>query len=90
MDTFNTPQPPRLSVELRAGTVTIDSVETDETSVEVAPLNDSDVTMEALIAPPSNSAATTSSSTCRTASRSSGARRSWPSRSRRRTAPGWA
>jgi DUF4097 and DUF4098 domain-containing protein YvlB len=50
MDTFKTPKPPRLSVELRAGTLTVDTAETNETTVEITPLNDTDVTLEALIA----------------------------------------
>jgi hypothetical protein len=49
MDTFETPTPPRLTVDLRAGVLTIDTAETDETTVAITPLNDSDVTLDALM-----------------------------------------
>jgi DUF4097 and DUF4098 domain-containing protein YvlB len=50
MDTFTTPTPPRLSLDLKAGTVAIDTVDGTETTVEVLPLDDSDVTLDALAA----------------------------------------
>jgi hypothetical protein len=48
MDTFKTPIPPRLSIDLRAGSVTIETSDVDETTVEILPLNDSSVTLDAL------------------------------------------
>jgi Toastrack DUF4097 len=49
MDTFKTPNPPRLSVDLRAGVLTIDTADTDETTVAITPLNDNEVTLDAVI-----------------------------------------
>jgi DUF4097 and DUF4098 domain-containing protein YvlB len=48
VDTFQTPTPPRLSVDLRAGSVTIDTSDVAQTTVEILPLNDSSVTLDAL------------------------------------------
>ena len=45
---FSTPVPPRLSIELQAGTVDVDTSSTDETTVELVPLNDSKATIEAI------------------------------------------
>jgi DUF4097 and DUF4098 domain-containing protein YvlB len=50
MDTFPTPTPPRLTIEVRSGTLNIDTADVDVTTVDLAPLNDSDITMEALAA----------------------------------------
>jgi hypothetical protein len=48
MDTFPTPTPPRLNVDLRAGSVTIETSDVAETTVEILPLNDSSTTFDAL------------------------------------------
>lgn len=45
---FTTPVPPRLSVELRAGTVTVETADVTETTVELIALNDSKTTQEAI------------------------------------------
>ena len=45
---FSTPVPPRLSIEVQAGTVDVDTSTTDETTVELTPLNDSKSTTEAI------------------------------------------
>jgi len=45
---FSTPVPPRLSVDLRAGTVAIATAETTETTVELVALDDSRATREAV------------------------------------------
>jgi len=45
---FSTPVPPRLSIETRAGTVEVDTAETDETTVELVALNDAKVTHDAI------------------------------------------
>ncbi|HEU4842247.1 MAG TPA: DUF4097 family beta strand repeat-containing protein [Ilumatobacteraceae bacterium] len=45
---FTTPVPPRLSIELRAGTVAVDTAEVAETTVELVPLDDSRSTKEAI------------------------------------------
>ena len=45
---FSTPVPPRLSIEVQAGTVDVDTSTTDETTVELLPLNDSKATIEAI------------------------------------------
>jgi DUF4097 and DUF4098 domain-containing protein YvlB len=50
MDTFTTTKPPRLSIETKAGTVTIETVDGSETTVEITPLNDHDATLDALLA----------------------------------------
>lgn len=49
MDTFPTPNPPRLTVETRAGTLTIDAADTDETAVTITALDDSEATLDALM-----------------------------------------
>jgi Toastrack DUF4097 len=48
METFQTPTPPRLSVDLRAGSVAIETSDVAQTTVEILPLNDSSVTLDAL------------------------------------------
>ena len=48
MHRFTTPVPPRLSLELRAGSITVETGETDETTVELVALNDSKATREAI------------------------------------------
>jgi DUF4097 and DUF4098 domain-containing protein YvlB len=45
---FSTPVPPRLSIELRAGTVDVETSATTETTVELVPLNDTRVTRDAI------------------------------------------
>jgi len=50
MDTFTTTKPPRLSIDVKAGTVSIETVDGTETTVEVTPLDDNDVTLDALLA----------------------------------------
>jgi len=48
MHRFVTPEPPRLSLELRSGSIAVDTGEVEETTVELVPLNDSKVTQEAI------------------------------------------
>jgi hypothetical protein len=48
METFETPNPPRLSVDLRAGRLTIDTEDAAETTVAITPLDDREVTLDAL------------------------------------------
>jgi DUF4097 and DUF4098 domain-containing protein YvlB len=50
MDTFTTTKPPRLSVEAKAGTVSIETVDGSETTVDITPLDDHDLTLDALLA----------------------------------------
>ena len=50
MNTFTTTKPPRLSVDVKAGTVSIETVDGTETTVDVTPLDDHDVTLDALLA----------------------------------------
>jgi DUF4097 and DUF4098 domain-containing protein YvlB len=45
---FSTPVPPRLSIELRAGTIDVDTAESAETTVELVALNDSKATHDAI------------------------------------------
>ena len=45
---FTTPAPPRLSIELRAGTIAVDTADVAETTVELVPLDDSRATKEAI------------------------------------------
>jgi DUF4097 and DUF4098 domain-containing protein YvlB len=47
---FDTPNPPRLAIDLRAGAITIDTSETTQTVVDVVAMNDAKVTMEAVAA----------------------------------------
>ena len=47
---FSTPVPPRLSIEIPAGDVAVDTSAVDETTVELTPLDDSDTTREAIAA----------------------------------------
>ena len=47
---FSTPVPPRLSIETRAGTVEVETADTDETTVELVALNDAKVTHDAIAA----------------------------------------
>ncbi len=48
MDTFPTPTPPRLSLDVKAGTVTVETADVVETTVEITALDDSDITLDAL------------------------------------------
>jgi DUF4097 and DUF4098 domain-containing protein YvlB len=50
MDTFTTIKPPRLSIDVKAGTVSIETVDGADTTVEITPLDDHDVTLDALLA----------------------------------------
>ena len=50
MPTFPTPTAPRLSVDLKAGSLTIDTADATTTSVELRPLDDSDATLDAIVA----------------------------------------
>lgn len=45
---FSTPVPPRLSLELRAGSIAVDTADAAETTVELVPLDDSRVTSDAI------------------------------------------
>ena len=49
MNTFTTTKPPRLSIDTKAGTVSIETVDGDQTTVEITPLDDHDVTLDALL-----------------------------------------
>jgi len=50
MDNFTTTKPPRLSIEAKAGTVSIETVDGTRTTVDITPLDDHDVTLDALLA----------------------------------------
>src|SRR4051795_9846270 len=50
MDTFTTIKPPRLSIDVKAGTVSIETVDGADTTVEITPLDDHDITLDALLA----------------------------------------
>lgn len=50
MNTFTTTNAPRLSIDTKAGTVSIDTVDGDQTAVEITPLDDHDATLDALLA----------------------------------------
>ena len=45
---FITPAAPRLTLELRAGAIAVETAEVEETTVELVPLNDSKATQEAI------------------------------------------
>ena len=47
---FDTPTPPRLTIEFRAGTVAIDTADVAETTVDLQPRHDSKGSREALAA----------------------------------------
>jgi hypothetical protein len=88
MDTFTTTKPPRLSIETKAGTVTIETVDGSETTVEITPLNDHDATLDALLATTVDQHGDDIVVHVPGRFSVSAARRSWPSRSPRRTRPG--
>ena len=48
MHSFSTPEPPRLRVRVPAGSVSLDTAESDETTVELEPLRNDEVTREAI------------------------------------------
>ena len=50
MHRFDTPTPPRLTIEFRAGTVDIDTADVAETTVDLQPRHDSKATREAMAA----------------------------------------
>lgn len=45
---FSTPAPPRLSLELQAGSIAVETGDVEETTVELVPLNDAKVTLDAI------------------------------------------
>jgi DUF4097 and DUF4098 domain-containing protein YvlB len=47
--TFPTPTPPRLDLDIRAGSLAIDTADVAETTVEIRPLDDSNATLDALV-----------------------------------------